>query len=734
MARVDCPACSATIDVRQGSLRPNALCPGCGNVLPTGPARPAAAPERSVAAPEGSDARWFRCPQCAAETWFSPRRAEPHCCYCGGARLLQVPDLLGGFVDHFTLPFQISPEQARQRVQAFLGAHLWIPGEIRRQLRTLVPEPHLVPTLQLSCTVRTTHQAANLPDDAEPAPADDPDQAGGSSPDVAPGSAARRVQEALAAMRPAPDADESDSHSGYYNERIPASRGIDGAQIRHLLPFHYRALRPLDPAQLGAARLERPCLSEEASWEEATPRVAAAEQRHFRTAGKSAADGIDPADLCMVFLDRKVRRVFLPVYIVGYHAQGRWHRLLIHGQDGRIVENLQISPARLAALVGSVALAAVLIVLTLLSGGGQDSDRDDWQRRHAEVLGALPIHLQVTPNATFGGLMAAEAQTGAEPERQLRRSWTTDQDPLGDLIRVIETQTLAGAPDRARAAGEEAVRRFPDDPRALYGWARLKLAAGEAADAEPRLVAALERFPTFSRGYEVLAECRRALGRYPEAVVAWEAALARSSPDPFTSIDAADLCRIFLQDRERARRLYDRFLEKPESSPLVPILRYVQHQLAGTLDEYFADVVTLRRGGALTGQVVDRTEGTVRFRLLSGRASGEIALPAADIERIERQPLPIKRAVDAVLDHFDRRMMERRGVLTTADWLELARLCLAQSDLRARDAAAYFALRVVVLAPDQPEAARILDDAGFLVDRGRLLRKPAVHSLRGRGE
>jgi len=752
MIRITCESCSATLELHGGTLRAKAVCPSCGSLL--------RAPREGapVQFPAFTEGKWFRCPQCSAETFFDPRLSPTACSFCGSAKLLSVPDLFGNFEEHYYIPFQISPDGARSRVQRLLGSYLWLPAEVRTQLRSAPPVPHYLPTHQLSCSVRSSRfrpgeepadeEQVQEPQVDELTPLEDgPDATMTSqlpaprtrasvakniaSPPSRTSSVSRRWRELMSYLAPRDaGAAEEEAHAGYYNERVPDSRGCTPEHLRHLLPYNYRALRPFRPHCLGPARLERPAEGEDACWEKATERVCDTEMRLFESRRKASADS-EEQQLRIVIIDRKARLVILPVYVIGYHYQGRYHRLFVNGQTGKLLEVAHVSPARLAAIAGGFSLAIFLLVLALLAGdlGQFEADRAAAERR-MELLGAIPIHLQVSPNATFGSLISEREIAAADAGRIIKRTWTLGQDPLGDLVRAGETQLAAGNVDRAREVFQKVIQDWSEDPRAIYRWCRFKLRLGEAADVEPRIEALLARLPAFSPGYEVLADCKRRLGKFPEAVTAFEKADERAAPDPFAPYDAADLCRVFLHDPKRAVALYRRFLESPESGPACDMIRFLQRQIEGKTEGDFADTLYLTGGGSLKGRVLGREGDRIRLELLTGRGSAEIEYDGSKVERIEREPTPVKREFDRAFNEYDRRLLERQGVLEIEDWLALARLCRGMSDLRVKEAGIFFALRVAILEPEHEEANKILDDGGYAVNRARLVRKPVVDRRR----
>ncbi len=792
MIRLTCETCSASLEVRGGEVRPQAKCPCCGS-----PFRP---PKEGspVIFPAFTEGRWYRCPQCAAETFFDPKLSPLACSYCGSGKLLQVPDLTGSFEEHYFLPFLINPDQARVRVQSYLGSHLWAPAEVREQLRSAPPMPHFVPTYQISCNVRTSLAEAGTLDGADEIPTHPPlspeDDAGeadsavaaegaepdprGAEPPDGPATAVADTREShdaatLSGLLPAPEPLPSppaanagppgsrmtsvvrrwrkflrtvlpapgpgggaeESHAGYYNERVPCTQGVPPEQFRRLLPYNYRMLRPFRPLMLGSAKLERPAESEDPCWERVTEKVIATELAWFQKHHRLDIDDEDGPEVRVVFLDRKVRLVMMPVYVIGYHYQGHYHRLLINGQTGKLVEVVHLSATRLA--LGGIALggAVLALVLALLSTDIGTLEQERLARaRQMEALGTIPLHLQVTPNATFGSLFSERNLGSLEPAKVLQKTWNAGEDPLGDLLRAGETQHAAGQLERAREAYERMLKEYPEDPRSVYHWARFRLSLGEAEEVEPRVEALLQRNPAFTRGYEVLARCKAQRGKYAEAVEWFEKAHERSAPDPFTTYDAADLCRVFLRDPERAIRLYKRFIETPESGPANTMIRFLIHHLEGKADPYLIDTVHLKSGGSLRGKIVARDARIVRLKLLTGRGSAELQYDSAEVERIDREPEPIKVEFDRLLNEYDRLLLERRGVLRPDDLLALARLCHSMTDLRVKETAIFFALRLRILDPTHEEAGAILDAGGYSVSRNRLVRKPVLDRRRARDE
>ncbi len=105
------------------------------------------------------------------------------------------------------------------------------------------------------------------------------------------------------------------------------------------------------------------------------------------------------------------------------------------------------------------------------------------------------------------------------------RALTPTPVPGEAYLPRVELALVAGEPEVARAAWEEAAARAPEAPEVLRAGARLALALGEPALAEERAEAALALDAEDAEGWSLLGLLRQRRGDAEGAAVAFETAL-----------------------------------------------------------------------------------------------------------------------------------------------------------------------------------------------------------------
>ncbi|MBI3272815.1 MAG: hypothetical protein HYZ53_27760 [Planctomycetes bacterium] len=642
----------------------------------------------------------FRCERCASEVVFDPELFPSLCGFCGAKGLTHLTQPAPEPPPQFYVPFTLDGETARRRFLDWLGSGLWYPREVVRQVQDGEFVGLYVPTYQFTCHVRTEVEE----------PRTEGSSSQGSRGEKTPGAHPSFLS-------------EEGTRSGYYNERISSSRGLAQEDVQQLLPYNYRLMRPFADDAMREVKRERVGFDEDHCWEVALKNIRRAERLAFRGSGG------ERARLTVDCLERKSHLILIPVWMLGYGYQGRYFRALMNGQTGKVSEIRQLVPSKVTLVAASVGVTLLCGMVFLLSADSGEPG-GDLPRATTPDANPLPVHLRVRPNMTFAGYRQLDLSPGNVTEQLVKRSFAAGDTDISESLQqardMAEKGNRAQAEDLLRRLSQEASQdpgRKSDAARLRLELAAILLGGDKLEQAVEEAGAVLQASPKNARAFQVLGEAQLRLGRFAEAAAAFRGAYDEEASNAFLVLTAGHLFRLLLQDVEKARQCYRDFLKEPEAAPGAKFVGLLLAELEGKTDPYLADVVTLRSGEELRGEVLSRDQGLLRLRVRSGSWSKEVEHPLAEVAREEKGEGEFKLEMDRVLRLHDEAFVKGKGLVPTADYLALARACLAHEADSVRANASFFAELALLADPKDKEATALLENQGYMLVHNRLLRR-----------
>lgn len=297
-------------------------CPVCA--LPT--PRPPRAAERE-------SARVIRCGNCGATVAYSVEAQAPKCAYCASEMHTETQKDPIDQADRF-VPFEVSPEQARQALSEFLGkGGFFRPADLASRAALDSLRPLWWPGWEFDAQVEAAWTADT--------------NVGAHRSDWAPHSGSTRLE--------------------MNNILVSASRGLTQKETHQLSP-HYDIAKakpqPVGPSgaqvelfdvtRSGARRQILAAVEETARQHIAQADLPGSRNRNLRVA--VALSGLETAHYA------------LPAYVLAYRYGKKLYRVVVHGQDAScVLGEKPVSWAKVAATV-LVALAVLVVIILLFRG------------------------------------------------------------------------------------------------------------------------------------------------------------------------------------------------------------------------------------------------------------------------------------------------------------------------------------------------------------------------------
>ncbi len=305
-----CRRCAAALE------RDDLRCPICG--LASG----SMAPRR-----ERTEAVLIRCQSCRAVVAYSAVEQAPKCAYCGALADVEIPEDPVEQAQAF-LPFRVSREQASASLRAFLSRRsVFRPADLSARATLEKLEALWWPAWVCNAKARVSWAADS--------------------------DAGHRRSEW------APHASQTDLV--FRDLVLSAARGLSDAETRALTPAYDLAAateapkgpagaltEQFDTSRSGARRRIHEALQASAT-EAAGVEVPGSRRRNLHVAALLTA--------------LETTRYALPAYVFAYRYREKLYRVVIHGQDARVViGKAPLSGWRVAAaVVGGLALIAALV-------------------------------------------------------------------------------------------------------------------------------------------------------------------------------------------------------------------------------------------------------------------------------------------------------------------------------------------------------------------------------------
>jgi hypothetical protein len=277
-------------------------------------------------------AQIVRCQGCGAAVSYDVRARAPRCAFCGEVmRVESVEDPLEQA--EAALAFTVAPAEARLALRAWLKTRgFFRPGDLASESTVASLQPLWWPAWVFDARGEVSWTA-------------DSDQGAGRA-------------------KWAPHAGQVELT---FDEIIvPASRGLTHAECAALSPHFDTSSASATAAGPDGA------LTEQFDVQRSTARTRILDAVHALAEARLKAGGIPGSTFrnvhtSVLLRGLRARRLSMPTYVLAYRYKGRLYRALVHGQDARAV--FGTAPLSWAKVLGVAAavLAAVAIVLVLLT-------------------------------------------------------------------------------------------------------------------------------------------------------------------------------------------------------------------------------------------------------------------------------------------------------------------------------------------------------------------------------
>ncbi len=311
-----CQRCDSALEVED--LR----CPVCGL---TAPPPPRAAVERARA-------RVVRCDSCGAAVEYSVEAKAPRCDYCGSVTHVETT---ADPVEQAQawLPFTVDPEAARGALMGFLGrGGFFRPSGLAQEASLESLRPVWWPAWMFDAGVDVSWTADS-------------------------NAGARRSEWAPHAGR---------TRFDFEDIPVPASRGLKVKECEALAPHYQRGSArdtQVGPEGAHVERFESTRSGARKSVLDAVERLSLERLKQGVIPGRIFRN----IHVAVALSSLRTRRLALPVYVMAYRYRDKPYRVLVHGQDARVVlGDAPISAWRVAATV----LAVLLVLAGLLYAAG----------------------------------------------------------------------------------------------------------------------------------------------------------------------------------------------------------------------------------------------------------------------------------------------------------------------------------------------------------------------------
>jgi hypothetical protein len=278
------------------------------------------------------EARVVRCENCGASVEYSVEAKAPRCDYCGSVTRVETTTDPVEQAQAW-LPFTVDPEAARAALMGFLGrGGFFRPSGLAQEAAVETLRPLWWPAWNFRAGVDVSWTADS--------------DAGSRRSDWAPHAGRTRFE--------------------FDDIPVPASRGLKVKECEALAPHYQRGSAEREPRGPEGAHTER----FEATRSGARRTVLDAVERLSR---ERLQQGVIPGrrfrnvHVAVALSSLHTTRLALPVYVLAYRYRDKPYRVLVHGQDARVVlGEAPISRWRVAAVVAGVLL---LVLVALLATG-----------------------------------------------------------------------------------------------------------------------------------------------------------------------------------------------------------------------------------------------------------------------------------------------------------------------------------------------------------------------------
>lgn len=336
-----CAACGAPVE--QGDR----FCNACGTEQPD---------TTSLVAAEVVE-RHFRCETCGAEVTLDPQHRSYVCAFCESTYVVELPaGDTGRQPPEFVIGFAISPEQVRQRFQAWLASGWFHPGDLKRAQITDKLTGVYLPFWSFSMLAQSKWRA-KIGEYWYRTETYTTIENGKTV------TKTRRVQETE--WWPL----QGRHHQYYSGYLVSGSRGLKQEDAERIKPFFLPALKRYQPFYLAGWMCEEYSVDRATALKICQQEFLRAEQQNI--AAFMPGDTHRELQVKTDFSHVNSDLILLPVYLLRYQHQGKSYRFLVNGQTGKVSGQKPYSKTKIGGVVGGglLFLGLVLLLLWMLLKG-----------------------------------------------------------------------------------------------------------------------------------------------------------------------------------------------------------------------------------------------------------------------------------------------------------------------------------------------------------------------------
>ncbi|MBM4422401.1 MAG: hypothetical protein FJ030_03285 [Chloroflexi bacterium] len=268
------------------------------------------------------------CQQCSATTMFPVGQTSVECPFCGSAVFIAAREDADILPPQAVIPMGFEAEEVKTIMRKWLGAGLLAPDDLGRLARGGNLRPAYVPFWVFETTLTRKWQAY-----------------------VAEGSGRNRRW-----------VWQSGEHIFFFTGELQRGTKILSADLlERIEPFDLEKLVEYQPEYLAgwpAATYDISLAQASLDAREKMVKKAKKQLQHKAAPGKEVRDlQVSASDFGGV----TYKQALLPVWVGAYHYRGKWYRLLVNGQTGKISGDKPIDSVKVALLI----LAAVIVIIIL---------------------------------------------------------------------------------------------------------------------------------------------------------------------------------------------------------------------------------------------------------------------------------------------------------------------------------------------------------------------------------
>ncbi len=342
-----CPACGGQLHWKPGAQA--MVCPYCSTEVE--------APESNITIKEyrlaeaadkaprgwGTETKTIACDGCGAHYDLDPSAKASDCPFCGSSQV-HADDEKDVIRPETVLPFAVEKNEAVRQFRGWISGLWFRPTALKTAAQLENIQGVYIPAWTFDAQSFSKWEAES----GEYYYEDEEYQA---EEDVKKVTRTRQVRKTK--WKPA----KGDRRGAYDDWLVQASKGLDQAALKGLLPFDLAQLKGYDAAYLSGMNAERYAVGLDEAWQIAQKELDDEERNQCRAL--VPGDTQRNLEVETKYSDVRFKHLLLPVWIAAYRYEGKAYRYLVNGQSGKAYGDAPYSKWKIAG-------CAILVVLLIL--------------------------------------------------------------------------------------------------------------------------------------------------------------------------------------------------------------------------------------------------------------------------------------------------------------------------------------------------------------------------------